>query len=102
MLDYYEIRSITDAHLNTLTERVSKRKIETARQQAAKEVDEMVDYLVATYLQDHRDVAADFFSGENPRAGQTAAKKLSNQFLTQLRSYIQDVAKNPEKYSRRR
>jgi len=101
MNDINEIKAITEAYLGMLDERVSKRDIEQARQKAAEEVNEMIEYLVASYLRDHREVAADFFPDEDPRAGQAAAKKLSKQFLDQLRAYVQDVAKNPNKYSRR-
>jgi hypothetical protein len=101
MSDLNDIKAISEAYIGMLDERVSKKKIDTARQQAAKEVDDMVDYLVASYLKNNRDVADDFFPDEDPRAGQAAAKKLSRQFLEQLRSYINDVAKNPNKYSRR-
>jgi len=96
-----DIKALSEAYLSMLDEKVNRRDIEQARQKAAEEINHMIDYLVASYLEDHRDVAADFFPDENYRAGQAAAKKLSKQFLEQLRSYVQDVAKNPNKYSRR-
>jgi len=104
-MDFYEIRQVIetvkkqDPNDLILNEKVSKRDIEKARQQSAKEVQDVVDN--RSYLDDYEQIASDFIEDAGRVAGRNAAKKMSDQFAQQLRGYIQDVAKNPRKYSRR-
>ena len=104
-MDFYEIRQVIetvrkqDPNDLILNEKVSKRDIEKARQQSAKEVQDVVDN--RRYLNNHEQIASDFIDDADRADGINAAKKMSNQFVQQLRGYIQDVAKNPRKYTRR-